>query len=347
MLNGTLRERFPTCQRFFSELAFTLNDSIFFRRKKSVSEHMYYENINEDINVSQTKPDIELLKKKDYMIVDMHVHTRFSDSYSRVKKIIAKAKRLQIGVAITDHNEIKGVLRAYEIKGDVTVIPGIEIGTAEGPHILIYFAEIDALTDFYKRFVKSEKNEDPYTNTNIKINDLVHLSRRYDCLVSVAHPFSMAYTHVPRSIINGVTDPSFLDYVDAVEVLNGAISKPRNAKAIDFAMRLNMNYTGGSDSHSLFELGKIVTYAKADSIQEFFQCIRKKENYVVGTPVARVKRFPSVAKLSHKHMVHLVPLFRRQLEQFIDGSIRYQDTMIANKIKQFRSTRKNKIHRYY
>ena len=83
---------------------------------------MYYENINEDINVYQTKPDIDLLVKNNYMVVDMHVHTRFSDSYSRVKNIIAKAKRMKIGVAITDHNEIQGVIRAYKIKGVVPVI---------------------------------------------------------------------------------------------------------------------------------------------------------------------------------------------------------------------------------
>ncbi|MBU0991305.1 MAG: PHP domain-containing protein [Proteobacteria bacterium] len=290
-----------------------------------------------EIRITQEKPDFKSLKKKNVMMIDMHVHTRFSDSYSRVGKILSKAEKLGIGVAITDHNEIQGVLRASEIKSAVPVIPGIEVGTLEGPHVLVYFTEIFDIIDFYERYIAPFKNADPFTNTSVSIKDLVVSASRYDSLVSVAHPFSHAYTNVPRSIMNGITDPSFFDYVDAVEVLNGAISKNRNKNAAEFAKALHMRYTGGSDSHSLFEIGSIVTCAKAGSISEFLASIKNGRNSVIGKPVGRVKRVPSLAKLSHKHMQYLVPAMCRQMEAYLCGEMDYEETIIAHKIDMIKT----------
>ena len=287
--------------------------------------------------IIQQKPDLQDLRSKGYTMIDMHVHTRFSDSYSRIGKVLAKAEKMGIGVAITDHNEIQGVLRAFELNSPVLVIPGIEVGTLEGPHVLIYFSALGDMMDFYETHIADHKSEDPYTNTSVSIKDLVVNASQYDSLISVAHPFSHAYTNVPRSIMNGVTDPSFFDYVDAVEVLNGAVSKSRNAKAGEFAASLHMKYTGGSDSHSLFEVGSIVTCAKAKTISEFLQSIKEARNLVVGTPIGRVRRVPSVAKLSHKHLQYLVPAMCRQMEAYLDGKMDYGETILASKIDMIKT----------
>lgn len=287
--------------------------------------------------IIQEKPDFNELKKSNMMMIDMHVHTRFSDSYSRVCKVLAKAEMLGIGVAITDHNEIHGVLRAHELNPDAPVIPGIEVGTLEGPHVLVYFSEICELIDFYHTRIAPYKSLDPYTNTTVGIKDLVVAASRYESLVSVAHPFSHAYTNVPRSIMTGVTDPSFFDYVDAVEVLNGAVSKRRNNQASDFAENLHMQRTGGSDSHSLFEIGSIVTCAKAGSVKAFLAAIKEGRNRVIGKPVGRVRRVPSLAKLSHKHLQHLVPAMCRQMEAYFCGEMEYTDTLIAHKIDMIKT----------
>ena len=283
------------------------------------------------------KPNLRELGNKGYTMIDMHVHTRFSDSYSRIGKILAKAEKMGIGVAITDHNEIQGVLRALEFNSPVPVIPGIEVGTLEGPHVLVYFSSVPEMVDFYETHIIDYKSEDPYTNTSVSIKDLVVSASRYDSLISVAHPFSHAYTNVPRSIMTGVTDPSFFDHVDAVEVLNGAVSKSRNSKACEFASSLHMKYTGGSDSHSLFEVGSIVTCAKAETITEFLQSIKKARNLVVGTPIGRVRRVPSVAKLSHKHLQYLVPAMCRQMEAYLDGKMDYEETILASKIDMIKT----------
>ena len=287
--------------------------------------------------IIQQKPNLKGLGRQGYTMIDMHVHTRFSDSYSRVGKILAKAEKMGIGVAITDHNEIQGVLRASEFNSRVPVIPGIEVGTLEGPHVLVYFSAIGDMVDFYHTHIADHKSEDPYTNTNVSIKDLVVNASQYDSLISVAHPFSHAYTNVPRSIMNGVTDPSFFDHVDAIEVLNGAVSKSRNAKASELATSLHMKYTGGSDSHSLFEVGSIVTCAKAKNIGEFLQSVKTGRNIVIGKPIGRVRRVPSVAKLSHKHLQYLVPAMCRQMEAYLDGKMDYEETILASKIDMIKT----------
>jgi hypothetical protein len=43
-----------------------------------------------------------------------------------------------IGVAITDHNEIRGAVEMDRIR-DVLSIPGIEVTSGEGSHLLVYF----------------------------------------------------------------------------------------------------------------------------------------------------------------------------------------------------------------
>ena len=55
---------------------------------------------------------------------------------------------LGIGIAITDHNEIKGAVAIDEYK-DLLTIPGIEITSAEGSHLLVYFYNINELKIFF------------------------------------------------------------------------------------------------------------------------------------------------------------------------------------------------------
>ena len=63
------------------------------------------------------------IKDPVYQYVDMHIHTEYSsDCFMSVKEIIKYAKKLNIGVAITDHNEIEGAIRAYEYAKNLNVL---------------------------------------------------------------------------------------------------------------------------------------------------------------------------------------------------------------------------------
>jgi len=84
------------------------------------------------------KPNFKRISEQGYYAVDMHIHSNYSDSTSKIKNIIRKATKRNFGIAITDHNEIKGSLKAMESE-EVLVIPGIEISALEGFHVLLYF----------------------------------------------------------------------------------------------------------------------------------------------------------------------------------------------------------------
>src|SRR5512147_1122750 len=69
-------------------------------------------------------------------LADLHIHTIYSyDGTASVPAVLTRAKQIGLDViAITDHDEIAGSLKALELapKYGVEVIPGIEITTAEG-----------------------------------------------------------------------------------------------------------------------------------------------------------------------------------------------------------------------
>src|SRR5215211_6285239 len=78
-------------------------------------------------------------------LADLHIHTIYSyDGTASVPAVLAQAKQIGLDViAITDHDEIKGALKAFELapKLGIDVIPGIEITTAEGDLLALFVTE--------------------------------------------------------------------------------------------------------------------------------------------------------------------------------------------------------------
>ena len=93
------------------------------------------------------RPDLDLLTQT-HTVVDLHFHSHYSDGLNSVTKIAQRARKLNIGIAITDHNEIRGALE-MDRHEDIFSIPGIEITSSEGSHLLVYFYEIGELQRFY------------------------------------------------------------------------------------------------------------------------------------------------------------------------------------------------------
>jgi len=69
-------------------------------------------------------------------MIDLHLHSRFSDGSDTPSQLIDKAINLKMkAIAITDHDTIDGVrefLSYGEIK-DIIVIPGMEISRRISP----------------------------------------------------------------------------------------------------------------------------------------------------------------------------------------------------------------------
>ena len=78
-------------------------------------------------------------------LADLHIHTVYSyDGTASVPAVLARAREVGLDViAITDHDEIKGALKAFDLAPQfgIEVIPGIEITTAEGDLLALFVTQ--------------------------------------------------------------------------------------------------------------------------------------------------------------------------------------------------------------
>ncbi len=202
---------------------------------------------------------------------DVHVHTRYSgfgrfgalkfpESTSRPEDVVDIARRMGIRVlCITDHNSIRGALRAMDYaKGfeDIEVVVGSEINAQEG-EILGLFLQEEVPRDL------------PAAETIERI-------RAQDGLVVAPHPFSC---HVPA--LGMMVDE--LD-IDALEVLNGGhLDGYANATALKHAEGGRWAQVGGSDAHSLGQLGCSHTTFPGQSAEDFRRAVRHRTTTPQGS----------------------------------------------------------------
>ena len=106
-------------------------------------------------------PDYSSLSEMGYMFADMHFHTNCSDSFTDVMDAVALARMRGTGVAITDHNLIASAVKVAD-KKDVFVIPGIEVSTSDGPHILMYFYETRDMSAFWRKYIRPNLQSCPW-----------------------------------------------------------------------------------------------------------------------------------------------------------------------------------------
>jgi len=175
---------------------------------------------------------------------DLHIHTRYSRcSNNDPKQILLTAKKNKLdGIAITDHNSIKGAIETKKLNRDKNfeVIIGEEIKTDCG-EILAYYLTKE---------IKPGKFE-----------EVIAQIKQQHALAVIAHPYDFGIIRKP---IN--TDLKELaPHLDGVEVLNGRCLFSRsNKKAKQIAHSLNIPGVAGSDAHFLFEIGKCCTLFPQD-----------------------------------------------------------------------------------
>ncbi|MEM4397534.1 MAG: PHP domain-containing protein [Candidatus Woesearchaeota archaeon] len=235
------------------------------------------------------KPDLNLTK--DFFCVDLHNHSVFSDGTSTIKQVLEKIRKLNIGVSITDHNEIQGSLELKkEIeknKLDILLIPGIEVKSDENIDVLFYFYSFEEMINFYNNEIK--KNKKKYfhsTKTILKIDDLYELSKKYKCITSLAHPFGYKL-RAGKKLFELHKDKMLI--FENIEVINGGNNRKDNLNALNLCNDLKKGYTGGSDSHTIHSLGNILTCVKKKELKKeskiivyFLDSIKNKENFVIG-----------------------------------------------------------------
>jgi predicted metal-dependent phosphoesterase TrpH len=179
-----------------------------------------------------------------YGRADLHVHTLWSDGAQRPEEVVAVASERVDVVAITDHDEIRGALRARDWAREhpelgVDVVVGEKISTLNG-HLLGLFLE-------------------ECIPPGLSALDTIGEIHAQGGLAVAAHPF-----HPIRGVSRGHVSIGRMIRdlpLDAIEAVNnaGVFSAPYNAWAALRNLELMLPVTGGNDAHDVWYVGSGVT----------------------------------------------------------------------------------------
>jgi predicted metal-dependent phosphoesterase TrpH len=176
-------------------------------------------------------------------LADLHTHTIYSyDGTASVPAVLNRARQIGLDViAITDHDEIAGALRALELAPayGVEVIPGIEVTTAEGDLLALNVTE-------------KIQRDLSLTETVLKVGELGGF-----CIAPhpMAGGFGMKSLNA-YSILKALRNPEVARTLIAIETYNATtIDKMSNHYARILADRLEIAQTASSDAHIIEAIG--------------------------------------------------------------------------------------------
>lgn len=198
--------------------------------------------------------------------VELHCHSEYSkDSLNKLEDLIRIAHKRGIQkLAITDHNNIDGALKAKELDPDLIII-GEEILTSKGELLVFFLKEV------------IPKGLEPM----VAIEQL----KNQGAFISVSHPYDRLRHGWELEDLEMITP-----YIDAVEVFNArCFSKDLNEDAKIYAFKHNLFGTVGSDAHTLMEVGRATLslpfFNDADSFRSALAQAKQNVNY--SSPLVR------------------------------------------------------------
>jgi len=171
---------------------------------------------------------------------DLHVHTKYSsDGKSSIKEVVSRAEQIGLsGIAITDHNVLKGALEAKGIPSNIEIIPGCEITLNNGKHII-------------GLYLTKEMNKNDLDSVILDIHN-------QEGLAMLPHPF-----RAKSGLLNNykMTDNNRLKEIaskfDLIEIYNPTCSYNENLHAFNLwkTMKANVIKISASDAHTAWQLG--------------------------------------------------------------------------------------------
>lgn len=165
------------------------------------------------------------MKSKHFAKINLHLHTYYSDGiYSPLRIVKEAKKRGFFAIAVTDHNEINGSIKAikYGEKHKIIVFGGVELYFSVNGHLyelLALFNNPEALKKFYNAF----RFKNYFVPSYQSIEMVADMIKEYEGVAIAPHPYGRKgiYRDRKESIIPRIN----------IEVLNAFTGKFRNRKA--------------------------------------------------------------------------------------------------------------------
>ena len=262
-------------------------------------------------------PDLAQLRKEGLTAVDMHFHTNHSDGHVSVRQVLAKARRTGFGLAVIDHNVISGSLNAFQERGDLMIVPGMEVSAFDGPHILTYFYSPGDLEDFFRRHIEPNRQGSPWLAIKLGTQEIIDRAESYNCVTIAAHPYGyLLFNKGLLKCIEGKYLPiEIAKRFDGFEVICGAMAHRVNVKAMKLAEERNMSFTGGTDGHLLSDAGEVVTCAPEDTLEGFLNAVASRRNVVIGYEKGLLRKIETGVVVLTKHSRYFVPAMAINYQQ--------------------------------
>lgn len=199
------------------------------------------------------------------MIVDFHIHSTYSPDSPvepRIALKMARKKGLN-GVAITDHETVRGGLEALKVNDDpnFVVIVGSEVETTDKGDIIGLF------------LTQEIRSRGTY--------EVIEEIKEQGGVAMWAHPYRegknlLPITHIKR--------------IDVIEAFNAKTLESQNMLAQALAERCRKPVVGASDAHAAEEIGNAATLVECSSVDDIREALIKGKTQIIGF------------KLSYKHL---------------------------------------------
>jgi len=211
------------------------------------------------------------------MILELHAHSKYSfDSMAKPRKILEAAIKAGLdGIAITDHNTIRGAVETATINQNpkFQVIIGTEIASDAG--------------DIVGLFLSDEIRARKY----MEVIDEIH---RQNGIAVLPHPYK-GHRLIDEMIRN----------IDLIEGINARTSMEDNNKAIELARRFDKPIIAGSDAHFLWEIGRCRVAIESNDIRQAL--LEGKISLQTALTPRYFLNASQIIKSVKKHKYHKIP----------------------------------------
>lgn len=253
-----------------------------FARVAEALERLYASVTGRRERARRPSADGDPLTGRDWMVVDLHMHTRWSHDCSiEPQALIDHAEAEGLGaIAVTDHNVFGGAVKTVELarRRELTVIPGEEVKTDNHGEVIGLFL----------------REEIPRGMT---FSDTIAAIREQEGIVYLPHPFDRMHAiPAPAMLHRHVSE------IDVFEVYNARLLfDAYNDEALRFQRKYGLLAGAGSDAHVLQGVGTgALRMHRFEGPEEFLLALRSAEVLRRPKSLAYLQSLKWVAQVKEK-----------------------------------------------